>query len=299
MDNNTYSIDEQFLIGPAFLVSPILRENETSVDAYFAADLWYDYHNGTIAYNNYEKGEWITLYANYSEIPLHIRSGYIIPTQNPANTTKYARKNPFGLIVALNNDNEAIGDLFYDDGESQNVAVKNYYLSTFNNKKYDSSWVFILNKKTVIDSDNITFSETEIVLSNLGIPMSDSFVLEWSNEFPLHDSPYPIIDCSIQNKSITRNDCEAKNCSYDDSQTGRPFCFIPQNIGGYSLLEFNSVEEYNLTKNPNFSLFGNDEVQNLAIKVTHGYSGQYQTTRLQVFQILFSYFFLLKFNFCF
>jgi maltase-glucoamylase len=209
MDNNTYSIDEQFLIGPAFLVSPILRENETSVDAYFAADLWYDYHNGTIAYNNYEKGEWITLYANYSEIPLHIRSGYIIPTQNPANTTKYARKNPFGLIVALNNDNEAIGDLFYDDGESQNVAVKNYFLSTFiardnklemhieydkykgsdqmildtirllHNKKYDSSWVFILNKKTVIDSDNITFSETEIVLSNLGIQMSDDFRIDW------------------------------------------------------------------------------------------------------------------------
>ncbi len=259
MDNKTYSIDEQFLIGPAFLVSPVLRENETSVDAYFPADLWYDYYDGTIVYNNAANGDFVTLYANYSEIPLHIRSGYIIPTQKPANTTKYARQNPFGLIVALNNENEAIGDLFYDDGESQKIADKNYFFSTFiardnklemhiesgntknldpikldtirllHNNKYDSNWVFILNKKTVIDSSNISFNKTEIVLSNLGIQILDSFVLEWSNEFL--DYSYPIIDCSIQNKSITKDDCEAKNCSFD-SRPGRPACFIPQTIGG-------------------------------------------------------------------
>ena len=214
----------------------------------------------------------------------------------------------------MNNDDEAIGDLFYDDGESQKIADKDYFISTFiardnklemqiesgntknlnplkldtirllHNNKYDSNWVFILNKKTVIDSSNISFNKTEIVLSNLGIQILDTFVLEWSNEFL--DTSFPIIDCSIQNKSITKYDCEAKNCSYD-SRPGRLSCFIPQSIGGYSLLESNSSVEYNLIKNSNFALFGEAEIQNLAIKVTHGNVGNFKATRLMVFQEFF------------
>ena len=207
-DNKTYSIDEQFLVGPAFLVSPVLYENKTEIEAYFPADIWYNYHTGEIEHGDDTIGLYKTLHADYSEIPLHIRSGYIIPTQEPANTTEYSRKNTFGLIIALNNDNEATGDLFYDDGLSQNIS-ENYFFSTFivrenkikmniehndysnsnemilnkirllNNKGIDSKWSFILNKTTVLSSDQVQIKNSEIILSNLRILMTYSFQLNW------------------------------------------------------------------------------------------------------------------------
>ena len=47
------------------------------------------------------------------------------------------RQNPFGLLIILNSNGDAEGDLFYDDGESINsIATKSYYYSKF---KWSSS----------------------------------------------------------------------------------------------------------------------------------------------------------------
>lgn len=40
-DVSTWAIDRQFLIGSDLLVSPVLEENVTSVNAYFPAGSWY------------------------------------------------------------------------------------------------------------------------------------------------------------------------------------------------------------------------------------------------------------------
>lgn len=190
------------------MVSPVIRERETEVNAYFPADIWYNYHTGEIEHENETIGQSKLLHTDINEIQLHVRSGYIIPTQNPANTTEYSRQNPFGLIIALNSDNEAIGDLFYDDGKSQDI-LNNYYLSTFSvrdNKlqmdiehndynesnlmildkiriltknELDSNWTFILNDTSIIRKSDILFKDTEVVLSNLFISISYSFKINW------------------------------------------------------------------------------------------------------------------------
>ncbi|KAM9292474.1 sucrase-isomaltase, intestinal-like [Morus bassanus] len=74
-----------------------------------------------------------TVAAPLSKIPLFIRGGYILPEQAPATTTTKSahqfvltlvnvfvnsRLNPFGLIVALDEQEEASGPLFWDDGDS-------------------------------------------------------------------------------------------------------------------------------------------------------------------------------------
>ncbi len=62
-------------------------------------------------------------------INLHVRGGYIIPTQEPANNTFYSRQNPIGLVVALNDNLEADGELFYDDGDSlDTISGSKYFL---------------------------------------------------------------------------------------------------------------------------------------------------------------------------
>lgn len=290
------------------MVSPVIRERETEVNAYFPADIWYNYHTGEIEHENETIGQSKLLHTDINEIQLHVRSGYIIPTQNPANTTEYSRQNPFGLIIALNSDNEAIGDLFYDDGKSQDI-LNNYYLSTFSvrdNKlqmdiehndynesnlmildkiriltknELDSNWTFILND-TLIDSINIEFNNSAVILKNLQIPMSSSFKLEWA----LSTNNALIIDCSIQNKSITKEDCEAKSCVFIKSQGETPSCSIPKHSGGFSLLVNETLNEtYYLTKSDDFSLFSENDIVDLIVKVSHGNVGNgFKASRLHV-----------------
>ena len=49
---------------------------------------------------------------------LHIRGGNILPLQYPALTTTASRLKDFFLVVALNENGAASGELFWDDGES-------------------------------------------------------------------------------------------------------------------------------------------------------------------------------------
>jgi alpha-glucosidase (family GH31 glycosyl hydrolase) len=77
-------------------------------------------------------GQYIRLDAPYDFIPIHVRAGYIVPTQEPAANTVLSRQNAFGLIVALDGSRSSKGDLFWDDGESiDTVGSGNYHYSTF------------------------------------------------------------------------------------------------------------------------------------------------------------------------
>ncbi|NXD38427.1 MGA protein, partial [Copsychus sechellarum] len=112
-DRVTWDIDEQFLWGPALLISPVLKQNNRSVNAYFPNARWYDYHTDT---DTGFRRQFQNLSAPLEHINLHIRGGHILPWQRPANTTAYSRKNPLGLTVALDDALFAEGHLYWDDG---------------------------------------------------------------------------------------------------------------------------------------------------------------------------------------
>jgi len=114
-DTNTFGIDTQFMVGPALLVTPVLEENATTVAGYFPSGIWYSYYTGIPLFG---KDRMVTLDAPLDFIPIHVRAGYIIPTQQPALTTTAARTNPYGLLVALDANGHAQGELYIDEGES-------------------------------------------------------------------------------------------------------------------------------------------------------------------------------------
>lgn len=116
-DLKAASIDAQFFFGPALLISPILEQGSTSVEAYFPEDVFYAFEthawiDGT--------GSFHTLHdIQITEIAVHIRGGHIIPMRvNSANTTTQLRKENFELLVAPDMDGRAHGYLYIDDGES-------------------------------------------------------------------------------------------------------------------------------------------------------------------------------------
>ncbi|XP_057662919.1 lysosomal alpha-glucosidase-like [Diorhabda carinulata] len=135
-DVNTYGIDTQFLWGSALMIIPVLQDSDVTVTAYIPKGTWYDFYN---LEGSYSKGEKFTLDAPLDTIPLLIRGGCIVPLQAPKNTTTESRKSKIELLVASDEKKYAIGDLYWDDGDS---------LNSFEEKQY-SSITFELEENTL------------------------------------------------------------------------------------------------------------------------------------------------------
>lgn len=113
-------VDTQFLLGPNILVTPVLEPQTNTVNGVFPGlvdgESWYDWYTGEKV--QAEAGVNTTISAPLGHIPVYIRGGAVLPTQEPGYTTTDSRKNPWGLIVALAQDGSASGSLYVDDGES-------------------------------------------------------------------------------------------------------------------------------------------------------------------------------------
>lgn len=73
-DPKVKSIGDQFMYGPAIMVSPVTKQGQTSRSVYLPAGKWYDFWTGAAV-----NGGTITADAPLSKIPLHIRAGSILP----------------------------------------------------------------------------------------------------------------------------------------------------------------------------------------------------------------------------
>jgi len=73
-DPKSKEIGNQFMYGPALMVSPVTKKGETSRSVYLPADKWYDFWTGASVTSGT-----ITADAPLSKIPLHVRAGSIIP----------------------------------------------------------------------------------------------------------------------------------------------------------------------------------------------------------------------------
>jgi len=127
-DVSTFGIDKSFLIGPALLASPVLEQGATSVQQYFPAAYWYNWHTGAQVASA-TQGTTLTLQAPINQpINLHIRGGYIVPSQKGGLTTFAARQTPYTIVVALAGaQSAAAGQLFLDDGDSlETISTGNY-----------------------------------------------------------------------------------------------------------------------------------------------------------------------------
>nr|XP_006826059.1 PREDICTED: maltase-glucoamylase, intestinal-like [Saccoglossus kowalevskii] len=127
-DEKSRDVDTQFLWGPCFMITPVMTEDAVEVDAYFPDDRWYDYYTGEEIAEEI-RGTTVTLDAPMDYMPLHVRGGYVIPTQEPNTTTTTSRQNSFGLIVGLGsgNNSESVGNMFWDDGESRETIENGDY----------------------------------------------------------------------------------------------------------------------------------------------------------------------------
>ena len=113
-------VDNQFLLGPSILVTPVLQPLVDYVQGMFpgtrTGTIWYDWY--TLQQLQVQHMENITLSAPLEHINVHVRGGSILPLQQPGYTTSESRLNPWSLLVALDPNGLASGRLYLDDGYS-------------------------------------------------------------------------------------------------------------------------------------------------------------------------------------
>ncbi|KAF8729120.1 Galactose mutarotase-like, partial [Rhizoctonia solani] len=119
-DKQGFAIDDQYYIGNSgLLVKPITAPGVDKTSVYFAgAQPHYDYQTYEV-YQGSERGRNVIVPAPLGKIPLFVQAGHVVPTrQRPRRSSPLMKNDPFTLLMALDNQGSAGGDLYLDDGES-------------------------------------------------------------------------------------------------------------------------------------------------------------------------------------
>lgn len=118
-----YEMEEQFMVGPALLVIPVLRRNSYTVQGILPEGVWYDpldIGSSPIIASSLRK---ITFHADIYTIPVLLRGGYILLRHYPELTIRSTMNNDLFLLVALDGNNTAQTEYYFDDGISSQPAT--------------------------------------------------------------------------------------------------------------------------------------------------------------------------------
>ncbi|KAG7383804.1 hypothetical protein PHYPSEUDO_003287 [Phytophthora pseudosyringae] len=130
-DKSARDIEHQYLLGPALMVSPVVHEGAISAEVYFPDAHWYDAHDGKLAMDPAAgDNRRVSLLTPLPKLQVHLRGGYIVPTQQSLTTTTLSRRGGFTLLAALDTSQEspsALGELYVDDGDSLSAVEDHRY----------------------------------------------------------------------------------------------------------------------------------------------------------------------------
>jgi alpha-glucosidase len=119
-DPTLAAVDNQFLLGPSLMIVPALGQGMTEVKGVFPGvaqgEVWYDWYSQEAM--SAKPGQNVTVPAPLGHIPVFVRGGSVLPQQEALYTTSECRNSSWSLLVALDANDAASGQLYVDDGES-------------------------------------------------------------------------------------------------------------------------------------------------------------------------------------
>jgi alpha-glucosidase len=113
-DENTYNIDDEFMVGSDLLVAPIMKPDVTRRLVYLPRGVWYDYWTN----KKYSGGTMITVDAPLETVPLFVRAGAMIPMAPAQNYVGERPEDPITFNIYPDDKGVAAGVLYEDDGVS-------------------------------------------------------------------------------------------------------------------------------------------------------------------------------------
>ncbi|CAG8548749.1 3175_t:CDS:10 [Ambispora leptoticha] len=150
-DEETFEIEDQYFVGDSLLVKPIVTEGQTSTEIYLSNnEIYYDY----FTFDPVRGSGRIKVDAPIEKFPVLLRGGSIIPRrQRIRQSSALMRLDPLTLLVGIDQNGEAKGSLYMDDGETYNYQNGDYI---HRNLTY-SSYSKLISTSFPISGDNTNF----------------------------------------------------------------------------------------------------------------------------------------------
>ena len=180
-DSNVSNYVDAWMFGDWLLVAPVTERYQTSKWIYLPNGTWIDYFTGLV----YEGGQYIEYEVNgesWTDIPLFIKSGAIIPTQKVMNYT--GEENITELIIDVFADGSQSSFLLYDDdGSSYNYENGEFFKQTITARDNAESGIIVdFSAKTGSYSSSY---ETYLVKihgkSSSAVELSGNYITRYNN----------------------------------------------------------------------------------------------------------------------
>ncbi|XP_035450853.2 neutral alpha-glucosidase AB isoform X1 [Spodoptera frugiperda] len=126
-EEDTYTIDDQYLLGNKLLVRPVVEPGVSNVKVYLPGaatrTLWYDVDT----YHAYPANGYLTFDVTLSKIPVFQRGGSIVlRKERVRRSSALMADDPYTIVVALDANGTSEGSLYIDDGETYDYRNNKY-----------------------------------------------------------------------------------------------------------------------------------------------------------------------------
>ena len=123
-DNESYFVEDEFMVGPWLLIAPIVKEGAREREVYLPPGTWFDFWSN----KKYNGSSWINLRAPLDKIPIFVREGAIVPM---IPFMEYVGEKPLDPlyihIYPSNNKSEYL--VYEDDGNSLEYTNGKYRIT--------------------------------------------------------------------------------------------------------------------------------------------------------------------------
>ncbi|XP_075987890.1 glucosidase 2 subunit alpha isoform X2 [Anticarsia gemmatalis] len=143
-EEETYTIDNEYLLGDKLLVHPVVEPGVTSVKVYLPGaetnTLWYDVDS----YLAHKANGYFTQEVTLAKIPVYQRGGSVVPRKERVRrSSALMADDPYTLVVALDHNNTAHGTVYIDDGETYEYQQNKYIYARIDYEPSGITYSFI------------------------------------------------------------------------------------------------------------------------------------------------------------
>lgn len=209
---NADNIENNIMVGDAFLLTPSFDAEENSFDGYLPNAHWNDFQTGKSlrSYNKESKqGDKFSFSGKFEDVNLFMRGGKIVPKQQTENVqnTNSLRKVSTQLIINPDSNFNASGEIIFDDGYRLDTRETKDYLHIKISLYYDSILFNI--KNNFVNKKNYDYED--IKLSKVILYRADYLQKTDYVQVKLRNGEYDYVNFD----AVSQEDKENNRISFD------------------------------------------------------------------------------------
>ena len=159
------SLSSTYLWGHDFLITPILKPEETQVEVYFPENnIWFDFYSD----ERIEGGQTNTVFTNEISIPTYVRAGAFILMAKPMQTTEEYKASEFVLHYYHDTSIlESEREYYNDDGKTPKAFEKGIFEMLEFEAEVDKKWLEIDFEAEIGENYQSSDKQIQLIVHNV------------------------------------------------------------------------------------------------------------------------------------